>query len=181
MGVRPISTLKENIGSQNAQNHLNIHSKATCFFHMRGDLTLWIYLSCGFWFVLNHLDYVGQVFHSSSFLNSILCTLGSCPPSPYGLLAPPLWALGTPPWALGAAPLRALCAPSLWALGAPPIGFQSPSNGLSAPPLWAFSMSSTASARPQTVAACSLSKYDENFHEWKKKFCSELSQNCFRP
>ena len=76
------------------------------FFHMGGGLTLKIFLSCRFWFVLNHLDYVGQVFHFSSFPNSILCTLGSCTPPPpmgslrpppYGLYVPNLQALSTPP------------------------------------------------------------------------------------
>jgi len=40
---------------------LNIHLKATCFFHMGGGLTLRIFLSSRFWFVLYQRLFLGKL------------------------------------------------------------------------------------------------------------------------
>ena len=94
-GVRPISTLKKKNRVSKCIKSPKYSFKSNLFFSYGGGLTLRIFLSSRFWFVLyqrlflgklpwgNPLDHFGNCSSSSAFPNSMLARQGGfwCPPS----------------------------------------------------------------------------------------------------
>ena len=166
---------------------------------MGGGLTLRIFLSSRFWFVLyqrlflgklpwgNPLDHFGNCSSSSAFPNSMLARQGGLlmppmgsqwPPPRAGGRRPPPQAADAPPWAADAPPL-AVDAPHPASGRQPPIPLQSANDPTPSGPRLITSIKPTSEWECLLTDRISwkFSKFFFHF-EWKNFFCSELSNNC---